>query len=87
MRTGELRRSIHVNTHYPSEGAVADITADAPHSVVVEFGRGESKAGRGSALHWDGGGLGEGGVFSMKARPVGGVHYMRNALDAFDQGG
>jgi hypothetical protein len=85
MRTGTLKHSIHVNTRYPPEGAVAEVTADADHAVVVEFGRGESKARTGSALHWDGSGLDVGGQkFSMWAGPVPAVYYMRDALDAFE---
>lgn len=83
MRTGELRSSIHVNTRYPSEGAVADITADAPYSMMVEFGRGTSRARSGHWLHWEGD-FGE-GVFAKEAGPVAGVYFMRDALDAVEE--
>jgi hypothetical protein len=79
MRTGTLRRSIHVNTRYPSQGAVADITADAPYSIPVEAGRSRVEARSGSALHWNGSFGGD--KFSMWAGPVGATHFMRNALD------
>jgi len=80
VRTGQLKHSIHVNTRYPSEGAVADITADAPHAVYVEFGR-KAIDLRGSKqwLHW----FGPDGapVFTQQADAVPAVHYMRDALD------
>ena len=79
-RTGTLRHSIHVNTRYPSDGAAADIVADAPYAAAVEFGRRRSEARPGSALHWQG--RFEGDKFSMWAGPVAGVHFMENALDA-----
>ena len=82
MRTGQLRHSIHVNTRYPSTGAVADIYADAPHSIVVEFGRGEVRSRGGKhRLYWKGD---DGDVFTKSARAVAGVHYMERALDGFD---
>lgn len=80
-RTGQLRHSIHVNTRYPSEGAVADITADAPHALYVEFGRRRVKARSGHWLHWQGD---FSAVFAKEAAPVAAVHFMRDALDAFD---
>jgi hypothetical protein len=81
FRTGELRGSIHVNTVYPSDGAVADITAEAPHALAVEFGRRRIDVrGTGRTLVWTGS-AGE-TVFSKTAAAVPGVFFMRDALDA-----
>ena len=80
FRTGELRHSISVNTRYPSEGAVADITASAPHAMMVEFGRRRvDLTGSGKYLHWQGD-LSE--VFTQTAAAVAPVPFMRDALDA-----
>lgn len=80
FRTGELRHSIHVDTRYPSEGAVADITADAPHALYVEFGRRKiDLTGSGHWLNWTGD-LSD--VFTQTAAAVPGVHFMRDSLDA-----
>jgi hypothetical protein len=81
LRTGLLRSSIHVNTRYPHTGAVADISADAPYSMMVEFGR-RKVTPSGKALFWQGS---DGPVFSLSAAPVGEVPFMRNALDAVDE--
>ena len=84
FRTGTLRYSISVNTRYPPDGAVAEITADADHALVIELGRGEVSAKPGSKLAWTGD---QGEVFANSARAVPGVHYMENALDeAGDRG-
>ena len=80
-RTGELRHSISVNTRYPSEGAVADISADAPHALVIELGRKKVEARSGGWLTWDGDFT---TVFTKSSRAVAGVHYMLRALDAAD---
>lgn len=84
QRTGELRHSISVNTRYPHDGAVADITAEAPHAIFVEFGRRAIDL-RGSKkyLHWQGD---AGPVFTQYASAVGPTHFMRDALDAADEG-
>ncbi len=80
VRTGQLRSSIHVNTRHPSEGAVADITADAPYGLYVEFGRRESTPRDRKVLYWSG----PPPVFALAAERVEEVPFMRNALDAFD---
>lgn len=78
FHTGELRSSIHVNTRYPSEGAVADITAEAPHSLMVEFGRRHQYPTNKKYLHWQGD---DGPVFVLSAGPIDEVPFMRDALD------
>lgn len=79
FRTGELRYSIHVDTRYPSEGAAAEIIADAPHALAVEFGRRKiDLKGSKHFLNWAGD---SGEVFTQTAAAVGGVHFMRDALD------
>lgn len=80
VRTGELRSSISVNTRYPSDGAEADITAEAPYSMFVEFGR-RRVTPSGKFLHW----TGDSGtdVFARSAAAVPGKHFMARALDAF----
>lgn len=78
FRTGTLRHSISVNTRYPSEGAVADITADAPYSMMVEFGRRRIDMEKGRYLHWEGK---TGDVFTASAEAVHEVPFMRDALD------
>ena len=82
FRTGTLKHSISVNTRYPSEGAAADITAEAPYAAIIEFGRREVRARAGSVLNWQGP---TGDVFSKTARAVAGVHFMERALDAWDE--
>jgi hypothetical protein len=82
VRTGELRSSIGVNTRYPSEGAVAEITASAPYSLVVEFGRGRVTPKSGMWLHWQGD-IAE--VFAKEAAAVPATNFMVDALDAFDE--
>jgi hypothetical protein len=80
VATGQLKHSIHVNTRYPSSGAVADITAEAPHAVFVEFGRkAVDLRGTRKYLHWTG--TGAAPVFTQFADAVEGVHFMRDALD------
>lgn len=79
FRTGELRSSISVNTRYPPEGAVAEITADAPHALVVESGRREIRAAPGKWLSWQGDVT---TVFAKTAAAIAPVPYMRDALDA-----
>ena len=82
FKTGELRREIHVNTRYPSEGAVADISSEAPHALVIEFGRGTVRPKKENGwLVWEGDFQ---TVFAKESRGVEGVHYMERALDAFD---
>jgi hypothetical protein len=79
-RTGQLKHSISVNTRYPSSGASADITAEAPYAAFVEFGRkAVDLRGTKKYLHW----TGQGGVpvFTQYADAVEGVHFMRDALD------
>jgi hypothetical protein len=79
-RTGALRASIHINTRYPSEGAVAEIIADAPHALYVEFGRRAiDMTGTGKFLHWLGP---NGSVFAQVVAAVPATHFMRDALDA-----
>jgi hypothetical protein len=80
-RTGELRRSISVNTTHPSEGAVADITASAPHAIPVEFGRSRQDKG-GGWLVWQGDFE---TVFTHTAAAIAARPYMRPALDAVEQ--
>lgn len=79
--TGALRRSISVNTTYPSTGAVADITADAPYAAFVEFGRPTVTPVSKKKLAWTGP---NGDVFADSARSVPATHFMRDALDAAD---
>lgn len=80
FRTGELRHSISVNTRYPSEGAVAEVTASAPHALAVEFGRKRiDLTGSKHWLSWQGDTT---TVFTQTAAAVPGVHFMRDALDA-----
>jgi len=83
VRTGELKHSISVNTRYPAEGAVAEITASAPHAMFVEFGRREVDL-RGSKkyLHW----TDPAPTFTQQADAVPGVYFMRDALDAAGDG-
>jgi hypothetical protein len=81
-KTGELRRSISVNTRYPSEGAVADITASARHAIPVEFGRGRVDRG-GGWLVWQGD---YETVFTHTAAAIAARPYMRPALDAVEEG-
>ena len=80
FRTGRLRYSISVNTRYPSEGAIAEVTADAPYALMVEFGRRAiDLTGSKHWLNWQGFG---GEVFTQTAAAVPAVHFMRDALDA-----
>ena len=80
FRTGELRHSISVNTRYPHEGAIAEVTASAPHALAVEFGRKKiDLTGSKHWLSWQGDGA---TVFTQTAAAVPGVHFMRDALDA-----
>ena len=82
FRTGTLRSSIHVNTRYPSTGAVADITAEAPYSVVVEFGRRRiDLSGSKHWLYWQGDFT---DVFTQTAEAVPATHFMSQALDAVE---
>jgi hypothetical protein len=78
-RTGELRHSISVNTTSPHEGAAADISANAPHAIIIEFGRKKVEATNKSWLHWTGD---FSDVFTKSSRAVAGIHYMERALDA-----
>lgn len=82
-RTGELRHSISVNTRHPHEGAVADVTADAPHALVIEFGRKKVTPTNGQWLAWTGDFT---DVFVKESRAVAGIHYMARALDAAAEG-
>lgn len=80
VRTGALRSSISVNTRYPSEGAVAEITAEAPYALAVEFGRRKiDLRGSKNYLRWTGD-LGD--VFTQTAAAVPATNFMRDALDA-----
>lgn len=79
FRTGRLRYSISVNTRSPIEGAVAEVTADAPYALMVEFGRRAiSLVGSGHYLNWQGR---EGEVFTQTAKAVPATHFMLQALD------
>jgi hypothetical protein len=82
-RTGALRHSISVNTRHPTEGAVADVTADAPHALVIEFGRKRITPTNKEWLHWQGDFT---DVFAKESRAVAGIHYMERALDAAAEG-
>ena len=85
FRTGELRHSISVNTRYPPEGAIAEVSASAPHALAVEFGRKRiDLTGSKHWLSWQG----DAGttVFTQTAAAVPGVHFMRDALDAAGDG-
>lgn len=79
VKTGGLRSSIHVNTRFPSEGAVADITAEAPNALYVEFGRKAiDLTGTRRYMHWI-----ENGhfIFTQRVAAVAPTHFMLNALD------
>lgn len=78
-RTGRLYHSIGVSTRYPSDpGPVASITADAPHALMVEFGRRRVVPRERRWLHWQGDFA---PVFTKSAEAVRGIHFMRDALD------
>jgi hypothetical protein len=83
-KTGHLRGSISVNTTYPSEGAAADITANAPYALAVEFGRRAiDLTGSKKYLSWQG----EGGtIVRQKVRAVAATHFMQRALDETGDG-
>ena len=80
VRTGELRSSISVNTTSPSDGAKAEITADAWHALYVEFGRTSVVTGGGHYLSWRSD-LTGGDVFVQAVKGIGAIHFMRDALD------
>lgn len=77
--TGELSREIHVSMRYPATGAVATISADAPHASVVEFGRGRIVPVRANRLWWEGM-ASPVGALSVRAVPA--TNFMRDSLDA-----
>jgi len=82
FRTGRLRYSISVNTMSVAEGYVAEITADAPYALMVEFGRRRVEPVEKKWLHW----LGNyGDVFAKSAAAVAPVPFMRDALDAAEE--
>jgi hypothetical protein len=82
--TGNLRGSITVNTRYPSEGAEADITAEAPYAGFVEFGRRSiDLMGTNKWLRWMDGGT---EIFAQKVKAVGATHFMSEALDEAGDG-
>jgi hypothetical protein len=65
-----------VNT---TEGAAADITAEAPYAGYVEFGRRAiDLLGTNRWLRWEESGA---EVFAQKVRAVGPTHFMTDALD------
>ena len=78
-RTGTLRHSIGINTTHPTEGAVADIVATAPHAIIIEFGRKTVRPTNKSWLHWQGDFT---DVFAQESRAVAGLHFMERSLDA-----
>lgn len=77
-KTGALRSSISVNTRNASEGAVAEITSDAPYALAVEFGRRAIDLS-GRRFMWFQGDKGD--VFTQHVAAVGATHFMRDALD------
>lgn len=80
-RTGALRRSISVNTRYPMDGAVATISATAPHASVIEFGRGVITPTVKKRLWWEGMDSPRG---ALSVRAVAPSNFMRDSLDAAD---
>lgn len=84
FRTGRLRYSISVNTMTVMDGYVAEVTADAPYSLMVEFGR---KAidlkGTRHYLNWQ---SFAGEVFTQTAAEVPATNFMSEALDAAGDG-
>lgn len=83
LHTGLLRGSIQLDpmTH-DADGPSITITASAPYAAMVEFGRGEVRPVNKQWLHWQGDFT---DVFTLTARPVAAVPFMRDALDAVNE--
>lgn len=79
--TGKLRRGLGMEMRETPTGPQAAITSDADHTLVVEFGRKESKPIETKALHWQRSGMPE-GQFALSAKAVPETGFMRRSLDA-----
>lgn len=81
--TGNLRGSIQLDPmEHGSDGPSISVSATASYAAMVEFGRREVRPVHKQWLHWQGDFT---DVFTLSARAVAPVPFMRDALDAINE--